>query len=203
MKPPQRGTRPSKKRTDPNGRGMPSRIHIQRETSVKGRLPPLHYSIAPGRISEGDEKALGSPESSLRGQRSLMRRGRQESTTNALGSRESRMRMRAKIDKRRQESSLDVGLENASRRRRRSALDVNKIKVLEHEAINSLVISQTDLAEKNRMWMRQSPLEKFKLLQKRVILIIRCYGILKSYAYDGRVGKSYSPLCSINIGQKL
>ena len=127
----------------------------------------------------------------MRGQRSLMRRGRQESTTKALGSRESRMRMRAKIDKRRQESSLDVGLENASRRRRRSALDVNKIKVLEHEAINSLVISQTDLAEKNRMWMRQSPLEKFKLLQKRVILIIRCYGILKSYAYDGRVGKSF------------
>ena len=34
--------------------------------------------------------------------------------------------------------------------------------------------------------MSQSPLNKFKLLQKRVILIIRCYGILKSYAYDGR-----------------
>lgn len=103
------------------------------------------------------------------------------------------MRMRAKIDKRRQESSMDVNLDQASRRRRRSALDINKIKMIEHDAVDSLVISQTDLAEKNRLWMRQTPIQKFKLLQKRVILIIRCYGILKSYAYDGRAADVEEP----------
>ena len=99
-----------------------------------------------------------------------------------------RMRMRQKIDKRRMESQLDVVMETPQRRRR-SALDIDKIKLIEHEAKHSNIISKTDIAEKNRHWMRQSPLDKFKLLQKRVILIIRCYGILKSYAYDGRVGK--------------
>ena len=175
--------RSSKKRAD-NGRGLPSRINITRNTSIRGKLPPLHHSVGAG---TGDDKTLASPDSSLRGKRSMMRQ--KDSVVNVLGSRESRMRMRAKIDKRRQESSLDVGLETASRRRRRSALDINKIKVIEDDAINSLIISQTDLAEKNRMWMRQTPLHKFKLLQKRVILIIRCYSILKSYAYDGRSGK--------------
>ena len=175
--------RSSKKRAD-NGRGLPSRINITRNTSIRGKLPPLHHSVGAG---TGDDKTLASPDSSLRGKRSMMRQ--KDSVVNVLGSRESRMRMRAKIDKRRQESSLDVGLETASRRRRRSALDINKIKVIEDDAINSLIISQTDLAEKNRMWMRQTPLHKFKLLQKRVILIIRCYNILRSYAYDGRSGK--------------
>ena len=88
---------------------------------------------------------------------------------------------------------MDVNLDQASRRRRRSALDINKIKMIENDAVDSLVISQTDLAEKNRLWMRQTPLQKFKLLQKRVILIIRCYGILKSYAYDGRAGLFLTP----------
>ena len=85
----------------------PSRINVTRNTTLRGKLPPINLSVGLNSVNEQqpslDDKQLGSPVASLRAHRSTIRHSR-DSSINVLGSRESRMRMRAKIDKRRQVS---------------------------------------------------------------------------------------------------
>merc|ERR1712212_523912 len=92
------------------------------------------------------------------------------SDMSTLCAKESRARFRNKLEKRKQESELQFGRPVG---RRRSALNIEKLKKQEKEAKTSDILRSDDLNERKRVWKRKTPIEKFRTLLKRVILIIR------------------------------